>query len=144
MAMQVKDVMKTQVVVAKPDANVKESAKIMTDIDIGCLVVLDNDKIVGIITERDILKKIVAEGADAEKVKIEDIMSKDVTTIDIDKTVENAAELMVEKKIKRLPVVNNGKLVGIITATDLISYEPKMIEALGELFMLKQQQTVAG
>lgn len=144
MEMQVKDVMKTQVVIAKPDANVKEAAKIMTDLDIGCLVVLEKDKIVGILSETDILKKIVAQGADAEKTKVEDIMTKDVVTIDMDKGVEEAAELMVGKKLKRLPVVNGSKLVGIITSTDLISYEPKMIEALSQLFMLKQQQTVAG
>ncbi|MBS3052502.1 MAG: CBS domain-containing protein [Candidatus Aenigmarchaeota archaeon] len=144
MNMQVKDVMKTQVVIARPDANIREAAKIMTDLDIGCLVVLDKDKIVGILSETDVLKKIVAQGADPEKTKVEDIMTKDVVTIDMDKNIEDVAEMMVEKKLKRLPVVNDGKLVGIITATDLISYEPKMIEALSQLFMLKQQQTVAG
>lgn len=144
MVMLVKDVMNPQVVVAKPEATVKEAAKIMSELKIGCLIVIDNAKIAGIVTEGDIISKVIAKGMDTEKTTLKEIMTKNVISVELDKNLSEAADIMVENKIKRLPVLDDEKLVGIITATDLISYEPKMIESLSQLFMMKTQRTVAG
>ncbi|MEM0473170.1 MAG: CBS domain-containing protein [Candidatus Aenigmatarchaeota archaeon] len=146
MAAQVKDVMNPQVVVAKPHATIKEAAEIMSQMRIGSLLVMENDKVLGIVTESDIIGKIVATKKDPEKVRVSDIMSSKVISISPEDDLQNAAEKMVENKIKRLPVIDSGKLVGIITATDLISFEPKMIETLSELFSIKSQvgRTIAG
>lgn len=144
MVMLVKDVMNPQVVVAKPEATVKEAAKIMSELKIGCLIVIDNAKIAGIVTEGDIISKVIAKGMDSEKTTLKEIMTKNVISVELDKNLSEAADIMVENKIKRLPVLDDEKLVGIITATDLISYEPKMIESLSQLFMMKTQRTVAG
>ncbi|MBU5690194.1 MAG: CBS domain-containing protein [Candidatus Aenigmatarchaeota archaeon] len=146
MATQVKDVMNPQVVVAKPQATIKEAAEIMSQMRIGCLLVMDNEKVVGIVTESDIIGKIVASKKDPEKVKVSDIMTTNIVSINSEEDLQTAAEKMVENKIKRLPVIDSGKLVGIITATDLISFEPKMIETLSELFSIKSQvgRTIAG
>ncbi|MEM5799574.1 MAG: CBS domain-containing protein [Candidatus Aenigmatarchaeota archaeon] len=142
----VKDVMNPKVIVAKPQATIKEAAEIMSQLRIGCLLVMDDDKVVGIVTESDIIGKIVAKKKDPERVTVDEIMTKNIISTTPDETLDDAAEKMVENKIKRLPVLDGGKLVGIITATDLISFEPKMIETLSELFSMKSQigRTIAG
>lgn len=109
------------------DISVKEAAKIMSDRKIGSLIALKNNKIAGIVTERDIMKNVSCLGK-----KISSVMSKNVVTIDRDESLENAALIMTERKIKRLPVVDNGKLVGIITATDIIANS----DLLNEDFLL--------
>lgn len=134
--MLVRDIMNKDVVTAKPDITVKEAAAIMTCHHIGSLVVLDNEKIVGIITERTIMVSI-ADGRDAELTTIEEIMAKKVITIEPDKTIEDAVGLMAEHKIKKLPVVDGDKLVGIITASDIIVVEPKLIESVANLLSIK-------
>jgi len=142
----VKEVMNPKVVVAKPQATVKEAAEIMSQLRIGCLIVMEDDKVVGILTESDIIGKIVAKKKDPERVTVDEIMTRNVISTSPDELIDDAAERMVENKIKRLPVLDCGKLVGIITATDLISFEPKMIETLSELFSMKSQigRTIAG
>jgi len=134
--MLVRDIMNKNVVTTKPDITVKEAAAIMSRYHIGSIVVLDNEKIVGIITERNILVSI-ADGRDPELTTIEEIMAKKVITIEPDKTIDDAVGLMAEKKIKKLPVVDGDKLVGIITASDIIVVEPKLIESIANLLSIK-------
>lgn len=113
--MKVKEIM-NKVIVVEHDISVKEVAKIMSNRNIGSLVVLKNNKIAGIITEKDILKNI----SSLEK-KISSVMNKNVITIDLNESIDDAALIMSENKIKRLPVIDNNKLVGILTATDIIA-----------------------
>lgn len=142
--MLVKDVMNPKVVVAKPTATIKEAAKVMSELRISGIVIMEGESIVGIMTEMDIMSKVVAQAKDAETTMIRDVMTKEVVTIEPDKTLEDACSLMVEKKVKRLPVVVSGKLVGIITATDVISIQPKMIESLAQLLLFREKKAVAG
>ena len=142
--MLVKEVMNPKVVVAKPTATIKEAAKVMSELRIGGLVIMEGEKIVGIMTERDVMKNVVAQAKDPEMTKISDIMTKEVVTIEPDKELEDACSLMVEKDVKRLPVVDSGKLVGIITATDVISIQPKMIESLAKLLLFREKKAIAG
>lgn len=134
--MLVKDVMNKNVVVAKSDATIREATKVMNKFQIGSLVVLKEEKIAGIVTERNVLEA-VADGKDADTTPIEDIMSKGVITIDPDETVEAAVDLMVQHKIKKLPVVEDKKLKGIITASDIIVVEPKLIASVASLISMK-------
>ena len=113
--MKVKEVMKKIIVVEK-DLSLREAAKIMSDKGIGSLVFLKKDKLVGMITERDVLENLSSLGR-----KISEVSRKLIVTIEDDDSLEHAAELMTEKKIKRLPVTNKNKLTGIITATDIIA-----------------------
>jgi CBS domain-containing protein len=113
--MKVREIMNKAVVIDH-EVNLKEAAQIMSSKNIGSLIVLNKDKIVGIITEADIIKNISDLGN-----RISSAMSKKVFTIDYKESIDCAAEMMTQNKIKRLPVVNNGKLVGIITATDIIA-----------------------
>lgn len=124
--MQVKEIM-NKVIAIEHDVSVREAAKIMSNRNIGSLVILRKNKIVGIMTERDILKNISFLGK-----KISSIMSKNVVTIDQGETIDNAALIMTEKKIKRLPVIDRGKLVGIITGIDIVANS----DVLNEDFLL--------
>ena len=142
--MQIKNAMNPKVVVATKDISVKESARIMAKLRIGSLVILENEKIIGIITESDIIRKIVATGNDPAGTLVEQIMTKDVITADAETDIEDACQMMVNHGIKRLPVLQDGKLVGIITTTDIIAVEPKLIENLAKVMLISQNQMVAG
>ena len=142
--MLVKDAMNEKVITIEPNATVREAAKIMTKYRIGSLLVMEDEKLLGIVTELDILWKVVAEGRDPETTLVNEIMSKEIVTIKPDQTLEEAAQIMVEKRIKKLPVVENDKVVGIITATDLISIQPKLIEALAKLLLFTEKKPIAG
>ncbi|MCS7105709.1 MAG: CBS domain-containing protein [Candidatus Aenigmarchaeota archaeon] len=135
--MLIKDVMNRNVIATKPETSVREAAKIMSKYHIGSLIVLEDEKIAGIITEGDILKKVIVEGKDLDETKVRDIMTEKVITISPDKTIDDAVKIMTEKKIKKLPVVDNDKLIGIITASDIMVVEPKLIEAIASLISLK-------
>lgn len=112
--MLVKDLMKTPYVVEK-DILLREAAKIMSSKNIGCLMLVSAKKIKGIITERDLMKNF------SSNAKISSAMSKNVVSISSEEDLQKALELMNKNKIKKLPVVEDGDLVGIITATDLLS-----------------------
>jgi len=116
----------------------------MAKFKIGSLVILENEKIAGIITESDIIRKVVATGLDESNVMVGQAMSKNVITIDAEKDLSDACHMMVDHKIKRLPVLENGKLVGMLTTTDIIAVEPKLIESLAEIMLVSDKQMIAG
>ena len=128
--------MHKDVVTVRPNLSLREASKIMSKFGIGSLVVVEDENLVGIITSTDIIKA-VAEGKDVDQTLVNEVMSKDVITVDPDESLEEAVEKMMEKNIKRLPVVEGGKLVGIITASDIIVVEPKLIEGIANLLSLK-------
>lgn len=134
--MLVKQVMNRRVVTASPDITLKEASKVMSKLHIGSLVIVSESKIVGILTSTDILKSIANE-KDPETTLAREVMSKDVKTIDPNTELDEAVLTMVTNKIKRLPVVSEGKIVGIITASDIIVVEPKLIAKLAALLSLK-------
>jgi|SRR3989344_167561 len=135
--MIVKDVMNKEVIATKPDVKVKEAVKIMNKLNIGSLVVLnDKNSIIGIMTERDILKS-VEKGLDAESTEVKEVMSKDVRVISSDKDLKDAVDMMTKFKIKKLPVVDDNVLVGIITTEDIMVVEPKIIDSIAALLSIK-------
>ncbi|MDW8049139.1 MAG: CBS domain-containing protein [Nitrososphaerota archaeon] len=129
----VRDVMTRSVKTVRVDSTVREAVQKMNKFDIGSIVVMDDKKPVGIITERDIMRKIVEQCVDPSLVKAGDIMSHPLITTDPNKSVEEAARLMAGKKIKKLPVVEDGKLVGIVTSMDIMNAAPKLASLLQEL-----------
>jgi CBS domain-containing protein len=116
---QVKDIMTKEVVTIEPDKTVFEAAELMAQKELGCLVVVIQAFPVGIVTERDIVRRIVAKRASFE-MKVVDVMTKDLITIDPDASLREAARVMSNNKIRRLPVLKNNKLVGIIVASDFV------------------------
>ena len=143
--MIVKDIMKTDIEKVDASEKVKDAARRMSARNIGCLLVVEDHKLLGIVTEEDIIKKVVVEGKSPNDVTVADIMVKEVIHISPEETIEAAAQVMTENSIKKLPVVGNKKLMGIITATDMVAAEPKMMEHLGELILFaKKPQRIAG
>lgn len=114
----VKDIMKKPVFSMDSSMTVKDAAEMMEDTKVGCVVVTENNAVIGILTERDFVRKIVSQGKPFST-KIKDVMSSPLIVINPDETVWELAELMKQKRIHKVPVVEKGKLVGIVTATDL-------------------------
>jgi len=130
----VRDVMSKNVRVVRPDSSAREVVATMNKFDIGSVVVVQGERPVGIITERDILKRIVEPCLAPETLTARQIMTSPVITIDENASINEAAKLMAKKGIKRLLVTrNNDKLVGIITFTDIVTKVPDMLSILEEL-----------
>ncbi|HLD98552.1 MAG TPA: CBS domain-containing protein [Candidatus Nanoarchaeia archaeon] len=114
--MEVREIM-SKAVVTDDKATLRDAARIMSDKNIGSLIVVVNNVIKGILTERDVMKNI-----NKLDNKITSIMSKRVITIDAYSDVQEAVKIMTERRIKRIPVLKDKKLVGLISMTDLIAY----------------------
>jgi CBS domain-containing protein len=115
----VKDVMKTNVVSIDSSKTIKEAACMMDDSNVGCVIITKDNAPVGIITERDFVKRIAAKNKDLFS-PLSEVMSSPLTTINSDETVWEAAEKMKQNGIHKLPVLDNNKVTGIITTTDLV------------------------
>jgi CBS domain-containing protein len=130
--MQIREVMTTHVVLADPGMMLSEAAALMRDGDFGLLPVGQNDCLIGTITDRDIAIRAVAEGKDPTATPVREAMSEGIRYCFDDQTVEEAAQLMSDAQIRRLPIVNRDKrLVGIVALADLAT-EPKAGESAGE------------
>jgi len=110
--------MKNQVVTVDASMSVMDTAKIMDDAGIGCVVVIENNIAIGIVTERDFVKRVVSRGIPLTT-PIKKIMSSPLIVVNPDENIWEVAELMKQRRIHKVPVVHQNLLVGMITATDL-------------------------
>jgi len=122
----VRDVMTETVLTTTPEATAREVATELRDRDIGSLVVIADGEPVGIVTESDIVG-LASEGRDLDSVQVETFASGDLLVVGPDESIERAAELLGDHDFRRLPVVADGDLVGILTATDLSNYLPYLL-----------------
>lgn len=122
MAEQVKDIMSKDLVTISKERSALDAAKIMTDKGVSSLIVLSGDQPVGIVTERDFIKKICLKELQLSEVPIEQIMSKIRTYATPDTSIEVAVQRMINNRIRRLPIIDDDKLVGIVTVTDLAKH----------------------
>lgn len=131
----VKEVMRKKIKTVRMNDPIKKAARIMKKNNIGSVLVMNKGVVEGIVTDRDIVFKFVAlkKGNMAK-----DIMTKDPVTISQKKTIEDAALLMAKKKIEKLPVIDNGKIVGIITSNDILKIEPALFNILLEKMKIGQ------
>lgn len=133
---KVKDIMTKEVVSIGVNNSVFEAAVLMGSSHIGCLVIVEGESPVGIVTERDIVRRVVAKRLPLDT-KVSDIMSKSLVTVDPGASLKEAARLMSSNKIRRLPVMKQNKLVGIVVAADFVrnlgkkSVSEEIIEAMG-------------
>ena len=130
----VKEAMKTNLVLIEPNANVLSAALLMRKRKIGNVLVVENNQPIGILTESDILRKVVAEGKNAKDVKIRDVMSTPVIVIDPYVSLNAAMKTMSKCNIRRLPVVEKQKLIGIITEKDIFRISPILHEISREWY----------
>lgn len=129
----VREIMSKDVRVVRPDSSVKEVVATMNKFNIGSIVVVQGNRPVGIITERDILRRVLEASLAPETLTARQVMTSPVVTIDEVASIDEAATLMAKKKVKKLPVMNKEKLVGIVTLTDIVTKVPTMLSMLEEL-----------
>ena len=127
--MKIRDAMTRDVRMVRPDQTIREAAHLMAELDIGALPVQDNDRLVGMITDRDIAVRAIAEGRGADT-PIRDVMTNEIKYCYEDQTVEEVTRNMGEQRLRRLPVMNRDKrLVGILSLGDLALDEDAADEA---------------
>lgn len=120
MPLKVEDIMAKNVKTIEERGTVREAAELMNKHNIGCLVVIKKEKPVGIVTERDMLRRVILEVVDPVFTKVHEVMTKPLVFGKLGMSVEEASSFMREKKIKKLPIVNNGRVVGLVTTTDFV------------------------
>jgi CBS domain-containing protein len=132
MAQSIRSVMTSNPLTLPATSSVAEAARAMRDANIGDVIVLDGKQTCGIVTDRDIVVRAVAEGRSLSTTKLADICSQELTTLSPNDQVEDAVRLIREKAVRRLPVIEGGKPVGIVSIGDLaVSQDPR--SALGHI-----------
>jgi CBS domain-containing protein len=135
----VKDAMTTSVITVKSESSVADAAYLMTENEVGCLIVKNNGEPEGIITESDIINKVVAKDIKASSITVDEIMTKNLIKIDPGRELNEAARFMSKMNIRRLAVVKDGILNGILTAKDIMAVSPELTEILVENARMENQ-----
>jgi CBS domain-containing protein len=129
----VRDIMAKNIKTVKPDDSVHAAVLKMNKFDIGSVIVISSGRPVGIITETNIMRRVVEPRMDPATVWAKDIMTSPLVSIEENATVAEAAKIMADRKINRLPVINGSKLVGLISSTDIVKANPTQMGILEEL-----------
>ena len=133
----VRDIMRRNVKTVRTDDSVHAAVLKMNKFQIGSVIVTNNGRAVGIITERNILERIVEPRLDPGTIWAKDIMSSPLITVDPNDAVEEAAKIMAQKRIKKLPVVEGDKIVGVVSTSDIVRANPTQIGILEELLRVR-------
>jgi len=129
--MSARDIMTTEVVTADPDTPISKIVRLMLENNIGSIVIVGPKKeVLGIITERDLISKVLAKELDPRTTRAEEIMTRPVITVDPEASIGEVVNLLKEKNIGHLPVVENGRVIGIIAEGDVILLAPEFLEIL--------------
>ncbi len=135
--MSIKTIMNIALHSISPEASVKEAAVKMSELRVGAIIVGEPENIIGIISERDLMNRVLALGLHPEKTLVKDIMTKNVITIDYDESSETAMKIMDEKALRHLPVVNKeGFCIGMLGARDLMRSMVETLESDNEALAL--------
>lgn len=137
---KVMDVMTNKPVSAGKEITLKEAAQIMLNSNVNSLLIVESDKPIGIVTDEDLVRKVIAKGLDPKKIRIKDIMITDLITISSNKDIYDAMKLMRDHNIRQLPVVDKGKLVGFLTAKDILKIQPELFDLWIEKYELREEQ----
>ncbi len=132
--LRVKDVMVKNPIMVESEKTVKETAIVMDRSGHGCLLVISGGRVVGIVTERDLVRRALAKGGSMARTKVKKIMSSPLIVVDPEISVEEAAKVMAQHKVRRLPVVGSGGLTGLITVSDIAKYMAEQSENSPTIF----------
>jgi len=131
--MLVKDVMSSPVVTVEEKASVNLAAEIMDKSDVGCIIVTSKEgKPLGILTERDLVVRVLAKNVKPDSIKANDVMTSPLITVDSEESITQAARRMSRLNVRRLGVVYKGNLVGLISSKDILGVMPELIEIIQE------------
>jgi len=134
------DCMTKTPITVTPKNTVLDAAKLMKKEHIGSVIVSEKHKLVGILSEQDIIYKVIAEKKDPKKVIVEEIMSKNVVSITPDKDITDAMMKMSELKVRRLPVVEDNQILGMLTQKDILKIEPELFELIVDKIDLREEE----
>lgn len=137
MAKTVRDAMTPNVRSAAPTDSLADAAQTMKQEDVGSLPVVEDDRLIGILTDRDIVLRAVAERVDPQSINVGDVASRDLVTVEPDQDLDEALVLMARHRVRRLPVVEDGRLVGMLAQAD-VAVEAKGKNAGGMLEEISQ------
>ena len=118
--MKIKDVMTKSVETVRPDQTLQEAASKMKSLDVGPMPVTENDRLVGMLTDRDIVVRAAAEGKDVRTTKVRDAMTAEVVCVASTRSIEDCMALMTERRVRHLPVIENGQIIGLVSIGDLV------------------------
>lgn len=119
MSQTVRDIMSTDLTTVRPDDTVTDAARAMQQADVGTVVVTDDGTLQGLVTDRDLVVRAVAEGRDPSRTPVRDVCSGDLVTVGPDEEVQRVAATMRDRAVRRVPVVESGRPVGIVSIGDL-------------------------
>ncbi len=140
--MKVRELMTTDVVTCTPSTPVSEVAKILLQNDIGSLPVVENNRLTGVVTDRDIVIRCIARGIDPSKTTASECMTKNPVTITPNTDAHEASRLMADEQVRRLPVVENGNLIGMCSLGDLAVVDIHVNEAGNALSGISEQSRI--
>jgi signal-transduction protein with cAMP-binding, CBS, and nucleotidyltransferase domain len=122
--------MKTHMITASPDSHVAEAAKSMASNEVGAVLVIRDGLLEGILSERDVVTRVVAQGKDPARTKVSEVATGEVVSVDVATHLRKCAELLRAERIRHLPVTENGKPVGILSSRDFLTYVVEGLESL--------------
>ncbi|MCK5389060.1 MAG: CBS domain-containing protein [Candidatus Thorarchaeota archaeon] len=138
-SMFVRDIMAVNVVSMPPDASVFEVSKAMAEMDIGSVIIADKDRPLGIITESDIVRRVIVGEKDTKTTTASEVMSSPIIHVEPGTGLTDAMRVMARSNIRRVAVLKNNTLAGIITSRDLLRWSPELIDILVESLRLKDE-----
>lgn len=134
--MKVRDIMTKSVAYVNPNSTVIEAAQLMQKHNVGSIPVCDNNGVIGIVTDRDIVVRNIAQGTNPQSTSVKDVMTAQIKTASPDMEMDAVTQMMADQKIRRVPVVENNKLVGILALGDMATdqrFDTEASEALTEI-----------
>lgn len=133
------DAMTEKPITVSPEISLKECSKIMAENHVGALLVKTKGELHGVLTEQDIVRKAVAAGLDTEEESVKGIMEKELTTVEPDKDIFDALVIMRDSNIRHLPVMDDKKMLGLLTLKDVLKIEPQLFDIMVEKFELREE-----
>ena len=133
------DAMTRNPLVVKPNAPISECSKIMETNHVGSLIVKENNLVIGIVTEQDIVRKVIAKSLKPEATEVSSVMERNLFTVTGKEDIYDALVLMRDKNIRHLPVLQNGDLTGFLTIKDILKIQPQLFELLVDKFELREE-----
>lgn len=131
--------MKTDMVTVSPDDSVAEAARTMAQNQVGAVLVVDGDALKGILSERDVVSRVVAEGKDPASTKVSEVATEEVVGVEVDTPARKCAELQLAMGVRHLPVTDGGKPVGVLSSRDFLAYVVEGLERVVDQIRYEKQ-----
>ena len=136
------DVMTRNPIFVSPDTTLIDCAKKMLDEKVGSLIIKDKKKVVGIVTEKDFVERVVAKNIDAKSTKVRNIMSREIISINPDADISEAIKKMTQKNVRRMPVVDSNEIIGLLTIKDILAVEPQLFNNFLDKLDIREHKNI--